>query len=249
VENKVSMTDEVKNKIKLAVNIVTVIALMALCAATIGVIVYLWPSDTLCKGCRAVDINIEQRFIILVALGGALGAFIHISTSFVVFLGNGKLVYRWMPWYFMRPFIGSAIALVFYLLLRGGIISYQPTNNPDAGKAIRDTTQLATANTRTDTLSSSAGKDSTATTATLNKPDTTKNSGSFSKSRTTAIADPGIQPEKPLPFNPFGIMAVACLAGMFSRRATLKLEDAFKGMFPTEDDKGDGSPLLNDKSV
>lgn len=131
-------------------------------------IIRLWPSaeKTCCSylyflGCR---ISEDQRLFILVALGGALGAFIHSATSFTDFVGNRKLVYSWVPWYIMRPFIGSSLAIVFYIVIRGGLVSFE-----------------------------------------------------------TGTAVPNI--------NPFGIMTVACLSGLFSKQAIDKLREIFENIF------------------
>jgi hypothetical protein len=49
-----------------------------------------------------------------------LGAFIHAGTSFVDFLGNKQMVYSWVPWYIIRPFVGSALAIIFYICCTWG---------------------------------------------------------------------------------------------------------------------------------
>ena len=67
----------------------------------------------------------------------------------------------------MRPFIGSALALIFYIVIRGGIVSF------DSG---------------------------------------------------------GMSPDN-LTVNPFGIMTVACLAGLFSKQAIDKLREIFENIF------------------
>ncbi len=64
----------------------------------------------------------EFRLLILVAVVGCLGSYVHLATSFGDFLGNGKLMSRWLWWYALRLPIGAALAVVFYLTLRGGLI-------------------------------------------------------------------------------------------------------------------------------
>jgi hypothetical protein len=65
----------------------------------------------------------EKRMILLVLLAGALGSLIHATTSFSNYVGDGKLDQKWMWWYVMRPFIGMAVAMIFYLVFRGGLIT------------------------------------------------------------------------------------------------------------------------------
>jgi len=65
----------------------------------------------------------ESRLILLVACAGALGGLIHALRSFSSFSGNRQLVASWTYWYLMRPVSGTLLALVFYLLIRGGFIT------------------------------------------------------------------------------------------------------------------------------
>lgn len=58
----------------------------------------------------------EARWIILVATAGALGAYVHMAHSFVTYVGLEKVKKSWLWWYAMRPFIGMALALVFFLV-------------------------------------------------------------------------------------------------------------------------------------
>jgi len=72
---------------------------------------------------RVFNISNDARLILIVLLTGALGSYIHAATSFVTFVGNRTLVSSWLWWYFMRPFIGGALALLFYFVIRGGFLS------------------------------------------------------------------------------------------------------------------------------
>ncbi len=58
----------------------------------------------------------EARWIILVAVSGALGAYVHMAHSFVTYVGLEKVKKSWLWWYAIRPFIGMALALVFFLV-------------------------------------------------------------------------------------------------------------------------------------
>ena len=70
-----------------------------------------------------VHLWIETRYLLIVALSGAIGSFIHVATSFADFVGNRKLKPSWEVWYFLRPLIGAALAIVVYFVIRGGLIS------------------------------------------------------------------------------------------------------------------------------
>jgi hypothetical protein len=61
----------------------------------------------------------EQRLLLLVVFAGALGTLVHSLRSVYWYIGNRNLVKSWMAMYFMLPFAGAALALVFYLVVRG----------------------------------------------------------------------------------------------------------------------------------
>lgn len=78
---------------------------------------------TLFKGAITFRHSVEVRLLLIALLAGALGAFVHAATSFADFVGNRKLSGSWVWWYLLRPFIGMALALVFYFVVRAGFIS------------------------------------------------------------------------------------------------------------------------------
>ena len=53
---------------------------------------------------------------------GGLGALIHVTSSFADYVGNRQLMLSWVWWLLLRIPIGVALALVFYMLIRGGLI-------------------------------------------------------------------------------------------------------------------------------
>jgi hypothetical protein len=67
--------------------------------------------------------TLEERLILLVVVGGALGSYIHTATSYADFRGNRQFGPSWLLWYLLRPFIGTALALVVYFAIRGGLLS------------------------------------------------------------------------------------------------------------------------------
>jgi hypothetical protein len=70
-----------------------------------------------------VQAGSEAGLLLLVVIASALGSYIHAATSFVSYVGNKSLVMSWAWWYILRPFIGVALALVFYFVIRGGLLS------------------------------------------------------------------------------------------------------------------------------
>lgn len=63
-----------------------------------------------------IPINEQSRWVLLVAVCGGLGAYVHMAQSFVSFVGLKKFQRSWIWWYVMRPFIGMALALIFFLV-------------------------------------------------------------------------------------------------------------------------------------
>lgn len=69
----------------------------------------------------------EIRLMLIVALAGALGALVHALRSFYWYVGHRMLLRNWLPFYILRPFIGTTLGLLFYLVIRGGFFSSQAT--------------------------------------------------------------------------------------------------------------------------
>jgi len=69
------------------------------------------------------EILSENRLILIVMLTGAMGSYVHAATSFVTYIGNRNLIHSWTWWYILRPFIGMALALTFYFVIRGGLLA------------------------------------------------------------------------------------------------------------------------------
>lgn len=198
----------------------------ALCVVLIAAIATNWPPA---RGLffRRFNLNPEQQLIILVAVAGALGAFIHVATSFTDYLGSQKFERSWIPWYLMRPFIGSALALAFYFLLRGGLINVNAASDEAAAQYAlpADTVIYLHYDTVQKTVLRS----------------TAPAIDGFKKIAEEKIpAKPGPVP----PVNPFGITAVSLLAGLFSRQAVDKLREIFENLFLTKEKVERANPLV-----
>jgi hypothetical protein len=115
----------------------------------------------------------EQRLLILVMTAGALGSLVHALRSAYWYVGNRNLVRSWIPKYLLLPLCGATLAVLFYLIVRGGFFS------PRAGS-----TQTS----------------------------------------------------------PFGFCAFACLVGLFSEQAVLKLKQLAETVFVTAERGKDANP-------
>lgn len=124
----------------------------------------------------------DARLLAMVMIAGGLGSFVHIAKSFGDFVGNERFMASWIWWYVLKPFIGMILAVVLYLVIRGGFL----------------------------TVSSGA----TATDDTVN-------------------------------INLYGLMGMACLAGMFAKQATDKLGELFDTLFKTTSKEKRRDPMDN----
>ncbi len=65
----------------------------------------------------------ELSYLVLAMVLGGLGSFLQAARSFADFAGNRTLVASWAWWYTVQPFVGATLALFFYLVIRGGLLS------------------------------------------------------------------------------------------------------------------------------
>jgi hypothetical protein len=129
---------------------------------------------TLFDGAIVFRPSAESALILLVILAGALGAYIHASTSFAKYVGTRRFARSWYWWYLSRLPIGSGLALIVYFALRGGLVGGDATSKQ---------------------------------------------------------------------VNPYGVAALAALAGLFSRQAVDKLGEVFETFFRTRAEDRDADAL------
>lgn len=76
------------------------------------------------------DTEAETNLLLLVLLAGGLGAMVSVFRSFIWYVGHGQLFVEWVPYYLLRPFVGATLAIVFFLVIRGGFAQGLAQNNP-----------------------------------------------------------------------------------------------------------------------
>jgi hypothetical protein len=78
----------------------------------------------------AIDFSndVDARLLLIALLAGLLGALIHITTSFATYLGNQSFYGSWISWYVMRPLIGMILGLLFYFIVRAGLVTSSGAN-------------------------------------------------------------------------------------------------------------------------
>ncbi len=70
-----------------------------------------------------VTLDRERSLLLVVAIGGALGAMAHVLRSFYGYVGERHLVWSWVPSYFIIPMVGALFAIFAYVFLRAGLIT------------------------------------------------------------------------------------------------------------------------------
>jgi hypothetical protein len=78
---------------------------------------------TMFRNSIVFNVTLDVQLLLVVLAAGGLGSFIHTATSFGDYVGNGALTKSWLWWYILRPFIGMILAAIFYLAIRGGLLS------------------------------------------------------------------------------------------------------------------------------
>ena len=109
----------------------------------------------------------DVQLLLLAIFAGALGSYLHGLKSLADYIGNRTVISSWFWWYISRPFLGMALALVFYAVLRGGFV----IGSPAEAKVV----------------------------------------------------------------NPFGVLAICALVGMFADKASQKLGEIFDVVFKAAD--------------
>jgi hypothetical protein len=108
---------------------VVAIIIVAVLSFVVYALVALWPANAFAAPSVSHIVGIklqldrEQRLFVIVAVAGALGGLIHSARSLYEYAGNRVLRRSWLLMYFFLPFIGAALAVVFYVILRGGLIT------------------------------------------------------------------------------------------------------------------------------
>jgi hypothetical protein len=77
-----------------------------------------------------VCLSDEERLFLIVMFAGALGGLVHALRSFYWYAGCRKLVLSWTGFYVTLPVLGAAMATIFYLVVRGGLLPSNASTSP-----------------------------------------------------------------------------------------------------------------------
>ncbi len=100
--------------------------LLVVYAASLYCLVHLWPKQGTSNNGAMPDrwqVDAEVSYLLIILLMGSLGSFVETGSSFIRYVGNNALVSRWAWWYMLRPVISSALSVIVYLIIRGGILT------------------------------------------------------------------------------------------------------------------------------
>jgi hypothetical protein len=85
---------------------------------------------------HALGTNLDVRLFVVVALSGAIGSSIQAAKSFAMHMGEGDFKAGYVAWYFLRFPIGIGLALLTYLVIRGGFLAGSFSESAVVAKSI-----------------------------------------------------------------------------------------------------------------
>lgn len=68
----------------------------------------------------------DKDLLLLVVFAGALGGALHGLRSLYWYTGLRSLLKSWTLMYFLLPFTGATMAVIFYVIIRAGLLPFQP---------------------------------------------------------------------------------------------------------------------------
>jgi hypothetical protein len=84
----------------------------------------------------------ERHLMFTVMVAGAIGSLAHSLTSFADYVGNRKLGLSWIWFLILRVPVGISIALLFYFVVRGGILIPTVQVQPQTGVSLDTATKI-----------------------------------------------------------------------------------------------------------
>jgi hypothetical protein len=119
-----------RSPVKPAGIVLLALVILALLVFAVYCLIAVWPVKPAVTGpttSHVVGIRLsldqEQRLFVVVAVTGALGGLIHGARSLYTYVGNRILLRSWLLFYLSLPLIGAGLAVLFYLILRGGLVT------------------------------------------------------------------------------------------------------------------------------
>ena len=79
-----------------------------------------------------LDWAADKRLLFTVVVAGAVGSMAPVLTSVATYVGNARFSRNWIWWYILRAPIGIGLALLFYFIIRGGLLMPSVSSNTPA---------------------------------------------------------------------------------------------------------------------
>ena len=124
---------------------IVIVVLALLFVAISGVLVYtiiqVWPPPAPTDGSQtptnpafdyfgySLTLPAEARIFVVIVASGAVGGAIHSLRSLMWYVGTRNLVWSWVLMYCLLPLIGALLATIFYVVLRGGLLTVQTSSS------------------------------------------------------------------------------------------------------------------------
>ncbi|MCP4258845.1 MAG: hypothetical protein GY774_15280 [Planctomycetes bacterium] len=110
--------------------VLTALYLILLSILIVIAIIQFWPASAVTRSsidlqdinflCWIVSLSSEGQLLLIVVLAGALGGQLRSLRSLAWYVGNKQLKRSWLSQYILTPFVGAILAIVSYLVIRGG---------------------------------------------------------------------------------------------------------------------------------
>lgn len=110
---------------------------LAIAVTTLIILIQTWPAavnpaDTELKVpflFGTLTMKREIAIFIVTALTGSIGGSLHTLRSLSWYVGHRRLRYSWLLYYLLLPIVGSLLAILTYLVLRGTLTNGAPASN------------------------------------------------------------------------------------------------------------------------
>lgn len=113
---------------------------VAVSLALIYTVIQFWPPAAPAAGTQAqpgsgfdyfgfgLTVPDEARIFVVIVAAGGVGGAIHSLRSLMWYVGTRSLLWSWVLMYCLLPVIGALLATIFYVVLRGGLLTVQTSS-------------------------------------------------------------------------------------------------------------------------
>ena len=129
---------DIENKEQWKKTVAIMVSVYTVAILSIGLYTFtsIWPSNsadlatnqTMTVTLRGTGVSFqlgpETQLLLVMIIAGAIGACVFSLFAIAHHLGAQKdFDVQWQAWYYLRPFVGAGLAMIFYFLVRGGVLA------------------------------------------------------------------------------------------------------------------------------